>query len=37
MKKCGELYDERQIMTGKVIEKAKITRDYLKKVIEINS
>ena len=34
LKKCGELYDEKHMMTGKVIEKAKITRDFLRKVIK---
>ncbi len=33
LRKCGELYDEKHMMTGRVIEKAKITRDYLRKVI----
>jgi hypothetical protein len=32
LRKCGELYDEKHMMTGRVIEKAKITRDYLRKV-----
>lgn len=33
MKKCDELYDEKQLVTGKVVEKAQLTRDFLKKKI----
>jgi hypothetical protein len=33
LKKCDELYNERQLITGKLMEKANITKEYLKKVI----
>jgi len=31
LKKCDELYNERQIITSKIMEKANITKEYLKK------
>lgn len=33
MKKCEELYSERQLITGKLIENAQMTKNMLKKVI----